>query len=130
MTVPGASADGSLVARDGAVASRDGAGLSRAAASNGSPEARGALRNPGSLRARFGGVGSARSTGRVDALEFDDLLHELEAHAPRAARLVELRFFASLSVEHAAELLGVHRSTAESDWRFARAWLFQRIAGP
>ena len=43
------------------------------------------------------------------------------------ARLVELRFFAGLSLDDAAEVLGIARSTASEDWRMARAWLHREL---
>jgi len=54
-------------------------------------------------------------------------LEELESSKPRVAKLVIFRFFGDLSVAQAAERLGISLSTAEADWRFARAWLTQRL---
>jgi predicted DNA-binding protein (UPF0251 family) len=48
----------------------------------------------------------------------------------RAAELVKLRLFAGLSLDEAASALGVVRRTAERDWAFARAWLFQQLSPP
>ncbi|HLP85701.1 MAG TPA: ECF-type sigma factor [Phycisphaerales bacterium] len=56
-----------------------------------------------------------------------EALEELEAVAPRVARLVVYRFFGNLDVKQAADRLGVSLSTAEADWRFARAWLKHRL---
>lgn len=61
--------------------------------------------------------------------EVDDALRELEASSPRVARLVIYRYFGDLSVAQAAERLGISLSTAEADWRFARAWLKRRLGG-
>ncbi|MFG0320493.1 MAG: ECF-type sigma factor [Planctomycetota bacterium JB042] len=66
----------------------------------------------------------------VDLLAVDEALTELGRLSPRQARLVELRFFAGLSVEEAAGVLDVSRSTAEADWRVARAWLAARLDAP
>jgi RNA polymerase sigma factor (TIGR02999 family) len=63
------------------------------------------------------------------AAELDAALDELEASSPRVARLVIYRFFGDLSVEQSAERLGISVSTAEADWRFARAWLRRRLKG-
>jgi RNA polymerase sigma factor (TIGR02999 family) len=57
------------------------------------------------------------------ALEIDDALRKLEIHAPRAARIVELHFFAGLSLEQVAEQLNVSTRTVNREWRFARAFL-------
>lgn len=64
-----------------------------------------------------------------DMTTMDDALDELERSNPRLARLVVYRFFGDMSVEQAAHRLGVSVSTAESDWRFARAWLKRRLDG-
>ena len=65
----------------------------------------------------------------VDALELDAALTELAGLNERQARIVELRFFAGLTVQEAADALGVSPRTVALDWRTARAWLRQRLAG-
>jgi RNA polymerase sigma factor (TIGR02999 family) len=62
-------------------------------------------------------------------LVIDDAITALEADDPRAAQLVKLRYFAGLSVEQAAELLGMSRSTAYEHWAYARAWLLCQLEG-
>jgi hypothetical protein len=57
----------------------------------------------------------------------DDALSKLEAEDPVKARLVELRFFAGLSNEQAAEQLGIATATATRYWAFSRAWLKTRF---
>ena len=47
----------------------------------------------------------------------------------RKAKLVELRFFAGLTIEDAAKTLGIARSTASEEWRAARAWLYSELDG-
>jgi RNA polymerase sigma factor (TIGR02999 family) len=65
----------------------------------------------------------------VEAL--DEALRRLEAADPLAARLVQLRFFAGLSMAEAAQALGVPLRTAERNWTYARAWLHRALAaGP
>jgi RNA polymerase sigma factor (sigma-70 family) len=54
-------------------------------------------------------------------------LDRLAAHDARKAELVKLRYFAGLSFEECAALLGVSVPTAKRDWRFARAWLHEAI---
>jgi len=56
-------------------------------------------------------------------------LEELALDDARAAELVKLRFFAGLGVEEAALALGVTDRTARRYWRFARAWLYDRLSG-
>lgn len=59
----------------------------------------------------------------VDALAIDAALQRLERDDPRAARLVELHYFAGLSLPRIAGILGVTTRTLNRDWRFARAYL-------
>jgi RNA polymerase sigma factor (TIGR02999 family) len=56
-----------------------------------------------------------------------EALARLEAAEPRAARVVELRFFAGFGEEDVARLLGVGLRTVRRDWQLARAWLFREI---
>lgn len=74
------------------------------------------------------GLGEARATfGHEDLLALDEALKKLEQLDERKARLVELRYFAGLEEETAAQILGIARSTAAADWRFARAWLLNQM---
>ena len=59
----------------------------------------------------------------AEALELERSLESLEAADPRAARVVELRYFAGLTHEAIADAIGVTRRTVDRDWRFARAYL-------
>lgn len=63
-----------------------------------------------------------------DLLALDEALTELAQRDPPAAELVQLRFFAGLTEQQAADLLGISRRTADRTWAYARAWLFQRMA--
>jgi RNA polymerase sigma factor (TIGR02999 family) len=65
----------------------------------------------------------------VDLLSLNEALDDLERKDPRAAALVKLRFFAGLTIEEAAQALGVSTSTAENDWHYARCWLRLEIEG-
>ena len=58
----------------------------------------------------------------------DDALDELAQLDPRKAKVVEMRYFGGLSVEEAAEALGVHENTIIRDWGLARAWLKRELA--
>jgi RNA polymerase sigma factor (TIGR02999 family) len=62
-----------------------------------------------------------------DVLYLHEALEELEKLNQRAARVIELRFFGGLSEEEAAEVIGVSLATLKRDWRFARAWLRDRL---
>ncbi len=63
-----------------------------------------------------------------DLLALDELLTRLALEDPEAAEVVKLRYFAGLSVEEAAESMGISRATAYRHWTFARAWLLQEMA--
>ena len=60
-------------------------------------------------------------------LAVDAALTQLASREPTVARLVELRFFAGLTLEEAAECLGTSARTAYRHWAYARAWLFDRL---
>ena len=62
-------------------------------------------------------------------VELDDALTRFAAVEPRKAKLVELRFFAGMSVAEAAGVLGVSAATAARWWEFARLWLFAELRG-
>jgi RNA polymerase sigma factor (TIGR02999 family) len=64
---------------------------------------------------------------RADLVALDDALHTLEKLAPRQARVVELRFFAGLSLEEAAEALEVSVGTVRRDWSLAEAFLYREL---
>jgi RNA polymerase sigma factor (TIGR02999 family) len=62
-----------------------------------------------------------------DMLALDEALSKLERNDPRAAKVVELRFFGGLTEDEVAEVLGVSAITVKRDWRAARAWLIGRL---
>jgi len=62
-------------------------------------------------------------------LDLDDALNRFAALEPAKAKLVELRFFAGLSVNEAAAVLGVSPATAARWWEFARLWLYAELQG-
>ncbi len=57
----------------------------------------------------------------------NQVLERLAALDPRAARLVELRYFGGLTEDEVAEVLGVSLRTVQKDWRRARAWLSHEL---
>jgi RNA polymerase sigma factor (TIGR02999 family) len=74
-------------------------------------------------------VEPAAEGSRVDLIALDEALTALEAKDRRKADLVRLRFFAGLSVEQAAEALGVSVATANNDWSYAKGWLRLAMLG-
>ncbi|MBY0112406.1 MAG: sigma-70 family RNA polymerase sigma factor [Phycisphaerales bacterium] len=73
-----------------------------------------------------------RDDPQIDAaiLELDGALEQLAQVDPRAAKVVELRFFGGLTLDDVAELLDISRKTASEDWAFARAWLSRKLGAP
>lgn len=63
----------------------------------------------------------------VDVLDVDAALLELEASNPRAARIVELRFFGGYTDKEVAEIVGLSVPTVRRDWDTARSWLQHRL---
>jgi len=72
-------------------------------------------------------IGSGRAR---ELIALDDGLNALAKVDPRKARVIELRFFAGLSVEETAEVLKVSSDTVNRDWRLARAWLLAELGDP
>ncbi len=64
----------------------------------------------------------------VEILALNEALADLTALDERLCRVVELRFFAGLSIEETAEALEVSTATVERDWTMAKAWLHQRLS--
>lgn len=65
----------------------------------------------------------------VDLLALDEALQKLQARDPRKAELVKLRFFAGLTNQDAAGVLGISTSTADNDWAYAKCWLRLEMSG-
>jgi RNA polymerase sigma factor (TIGR02999 family) len=66
---------------------------------------------------------------QADVLDVDEALTRLAALDERQARIVELKFFAGMEVEEIAAALDVSPSTVQREWRMARAWLRDQLAG-
>lgn len=64
-----------------------------------------------------------------DLIALHEALEQFAAHDTLKAKLVELRFFGGLTLEQAAQCLGMSLSTADRNWRYARAWLYAAMAG-
>jgi RNA polymerase sigma factor (TIGR02999 family) len=64
-----------------------------------------------------------------DLLALDEALSQFSREEPEKAELVQLRYFAGLTLEEAADLLSISRATASRYWTYARAWLFDFISG-
>lgn len=62
-----------------------------------------------------------------ELLLINEALDGLAAHDPRKAELVKQKYFAGLTLEEAADMLGISHRTAKRDWAYARAWLFNEV---
>ena len=71
-------------------------------------------------------LATAEASG-VDVLDLDAALEEFAASFPRQARVVELRSFAGLELEHIGDVVGISLAQVKRDWTFARAWLKARL---
>lgn len=69
----------------------------------------------------------AAATDDRELLLINDALDALAAHDPRKADLVKQRYFVGLTLEEAAEVLGISVRTAKRDWVYARTWLFNEV---
>ncbi len=74
------------------------------------------------------GIDVAAAGRRVDVIALEDALEALAAVNPRAAQVVELRFFGGFSVEETAHALEMSVRTVINDWNTARAWLYRELA--
>lgn len=63
-------------------------------------------------------------------LALNEALDRFAALEPQQAELVKLRYFVGLTIEEAAEILGISQATAKRWWAYARAWLFHEIQPP
>ncbi len=65
----------------------------------------------------------------LDLVALDDALETLARIDPQQSRVVELRFFAGLSIEETAEVLHISPATVKRDWTAAKAWLYRDLSG-
>jgi RNA polymerase sigma-70 factor, ECF subfamily len=91
--------------------------------------ARGTAKRGGSVvRVSLDAAAETPNDSRVeDVLAIDDALQRLSAIDPEQVRIIELRFFAGLSVEETARLVDRSPRTVKREWRLAKAWLFREL---
>jgi RNA polymerase sigma factor (TIGR02999 family) len=90
--------------------------------------ARGARKRGGAARREVGNVlDLLESPTHSTTVELDDALSELGKSSPDVAAVVRLRFYAGLSVDDTAEMLGRSPRSIDRDWAYARAWLYDRL---
>ena len=83
----------------------------------------------GGAQVDFAKIQLAAQGRGVDVVLLDDALRELEQIQPRAAQVVELRYFGGYTDKEVVEALGVSLATVRRDWEYARSWLFQWMRG-
>lgn len=86
-------------------------------------------RGGGRRRVELDEIALALDTPDDELLALDEAMQALAADDPVGSKLVELKFFAGLSLRQAADTLGIPRRTADRHWAYARAWLFDRLGG-
>ncbi len=85
-------------------------------------------RGGGAVRAEMPDIAAPEQVPSVDLIALDAALDRLAALDEQKARVVQLRFYAGLTVPQAALALGISESTVARDWQFARAWLAREIS--
>lgn len=86
-----------------------------------------ALKRAGGAMLPLDGIDRGTDPHGVDVLALDAALERLTAAHPRQGQLVELRFFAGLTVAETAGVLGVAPITVKRDWALAKAWLYREM---
>jgi RNA polymerase sigma factor (TIGR02999 family) len=85
-------------------------------------------RGGGSVMLSLDGIAeSSHDSGIADVLAIDEALEALAARDPDQVRIIELRFFAGLSVEETARVFGRSPRTIKREWRLAKAWLYREL---
>lgn len=92
--------------------------------------AHGAAKRGADVTIPLSGIDQGTEPRPPDLVALDEALDGLAQIDPRQSQLVELRFFAGLTVEECAELLGIAPITVKRDWALARAWLYRELRSP
>ena len=90
---------------------------------------RAAKRGSGVCRLTLDDATDLAGQENVDVVALDDALKLLATMDPQQSRIVELRFFAGLTIEDTSEVLGVSPATVKRSWTSARAWLYREMVG-
>jgi RNA polymerase sigma factor (TIGR02999 family) len=86
-------------------------------------------RGGGALHVELNEAAVMGGEGASELVALDEALRELEEVDPQKGRVVELRYFAGLSIEETAEVLNISPTTVRREWRRAKAWLYRALAG-
>lgn len=85
-------------------------------------------RGGGRVSGAFGEAAATLDVDPADVLALDEALAKLRAHDARKAEIVQLRYFAGLTIDETAEVLGLSPRQVDNEWRFAKAWLHRVLA--
>ena len=88
---------------------------------------RNAAKRGGKLKRVALDVSIEGQTDELEVLSLHDALNELDGKSPRAAKVVEMKFFGGMTGEEIAMHLGVSLRTVNNDWSFAKAWLYREL---
>ncbi|MCP9493270.1 MAG: sigma-70 family RNA polymerase sigma factor [Pyrinomonadaceae bacterium MAG19_C2-C3] len=91
-------------------------------------QARADKRGGGAIAVSLTQANSFTKQPEVDLLEIHEALERLAAFDPQQSRVVELRFFAGLTNEESAEVIGISRATVAREWTMAKAWLHRELS--
>lgn len=89
---------------------------------------RNAAKRDGGIALELNDAIAFRKTRSLDLLALDEALDGLSRMDPQQCRVVELRFFAGLSIEETSRALGISPATVKRDWSTAKAWLHHEIS--
>lgn len=87
-----------------------------------------AKRGNGTQRVSLDEAANISNEPTADMIALDEALKQLAAIDPRKAQIVELKYFGGMTIEEAAEVLGVSTPTVERDWQTAKIWLHREIS--
>lgn len=87
-----------------------------------------AKRGSGAQKVSLDEAAEVSNERAADLVALDEALTNLAAIDPRKAQIVELKYFGGMTIEEAAEVLGVSAPTVERDWHTARIWLHREIS--
>ncbi len=85
---------------------------------------------PDAVRVDLDSLDGLAADSGLDFEALDEALQALSAVAPDQARVVDLRYFAGLSIEETADVMDISPATVKRHWAFARAWLYRALEAP
>ena len=84
-------------------------------------------RGSGALRLSLNELNGKATEKDAEVIALDDALAELQTFDPQQCRIVELRYFAGLSIAETAEVVGISPATVKREWNTAKTWLYNQL---